>query len=645
MATPDTQTASDDADRSREVAMLRKRLERAERERDEAHAREAATADVLRVISRAPVDLQRVLDAITERAAGLCDAEIASLVQVDGDLIRVVAWYGEQVDAVPRSFGRTEGPLSGRAIREGRAVAIEDLAALDPVEHPGAREMADRYGYRSAVSAPFLRDGEAIGAINVARSAIKPFTDRQIGLVQTFADQAGIAIENARLFHALQESNAGLRDALAQQTATTEVLQTISLSAFDLRAVLDAIAEYTTRLLAGQAAFVWRPDGDALRPVAWYGVPTAAARAMLPGMVMTLEHPTPHAIAMRERRSATRTGRAGEPGWEQVPAEGRAYIERVGGVLSVLVAPLIKDGKAVGVLEVSDYRERHFGTREIQLLEAFAGQAVIAIENARLFEEVRAKTRELEEVNRQLAQVSRHKSAFISSVSHELRTPLNAIIGYSEMVAEELADIGQSALVPDLEKIVAAGRHLLSLISGILDLAKIEAGRMDLYLEQFDVPSLVTSVVSVARPLVAQNGNGLVVQCPDDLGAMTADQTKLRQVLLNLLSNAAKFTERGTIRLTVTRQAAADLPDAITFAISDTGIGMTSEQVGRLFQAFGQAEVGTQARYGGTGLGLALSREFCRLMGGDITVRSEPGEGSTFTIRLPAVVAAPAGTT
>ena len=222
-------------------------------------------------------------------------------------------------------------------------------------------------------------------------------------------------------------------------------------------------------------------------------------------------------------------------------------------------------------------------------------------------------------------------------MSHELRTPLNAIIGYSEMLQEEAEEIGEEAFIPDLQKVNAAGKHLLGLINDILDLSKIEAGRMDLFVETFEVGQLVRDVEAIVQPLVEKNGNTLVVTCPDDIGAMQADQTKVRQALFNLLSNAAKFTDHGTISLTVQREP----DDWLTFAVSDTGIGMTEEQLGRLFEAFSQAEASTRSKYGGTGLGLAISRHFCRLMGGDLTVESVYGEGSTFTVRLPTGVSQP----
>ena len=240
-------------------------------------------------------------------------------------------------------------------------------------------------------------------------------------------------------------------------------------------------------------------------------------------------------------------------------------------------------------------------------------------------------------------EANKAKSRFLANMSHELRTPLNAIIGYSEMVEEELEEVGVRDVIPDLQRIQAAARHQLGLVNDILDLSKIEAGKMTLFLEDFDVGRLVNEVASTVQPLIAKNGNRLLIECPPGLGIMRADQTKVRQTLFNLLSNASKFTEKGTIMLRVARAASDECPvtsgarhtSLVTFSVTDTGICMTAEQLGRLFQAFSQAEASTATKYGGTGLGLVLSRRFCQLMGGDLGVTSEPGKGSTFTATLP----------
>jgi PAS domain S-box-containing protein len=298
-----------------------------------------------------------------------------------------------------------------------------------------------------------------------------------------------------------------------------------------------------------------------------------------------------------------------------------------------------------GTIE-SEYRFRHRdGTYrwirdELRLVHAARGESVEAVGAWLDITERKRAEEALEDKSRELEAASKHKSQFLANMSHELRTPLNAILSYSQLLLEEAEDLGQHGFIPDLKKIHGAGAHLLGLINDILDLSKIEAGKMDLYVEKFDVLALVQDVVALVRPLVEKKANTLNVRCADDLGAMRADVTKVRQALFNLLSNAAKFTENGTISLSVSR-APSDGVDSVTFAVADSGIGLSPEQASKLFQAFVQAESSTTRKYGGTGLGLAISRHFCQMMGGDIAVESELGRGSTFTIKLPAEVAGP----
>jgi signal transduction histidine kinase len=289
---------------------------------------------------------------------------------------------------------------------------------------------------------------------------------------------------------------------------------------------------------------------------------------------------------------------------------------------------MLRDGKPVGAISVGRADAVPFSERQIQLLTTFADQAVIAIENVRLFDEIQEKSR-------QLSEASQHKSQFLANMSHELRTPLNAIIGVSEMLREDAEALKQDT--EPLDRVLGAGRHLLALINDILDLSKIEAGRMELALTTFALAPLIDDVVKTIEPLAAKNSNRVSVNCDAEIGTVHADQMRLRQALLNLMSNANKFTDRGTITVDA-RQGVAGGRDWITLAVEDTGIGMTPDQMRKLFQEFSQASSATASKYGGTGLGLVISRRFCQMMGGDITVESEPGRGSTFTVRVPRIV-------
>jgi signal transduction histidine kinase/CheY-like chemotaxis protein len=299
------------------------------------------------------------------------------------------------------------------------------------------------------------------------------------------------------------------------------------------------------------------------------------------------------------------------------------------GYRALLAVPLVREGEVIGALSVNRKAPGEFPPEVIELLRTFATQSALAIQNARLFREIGDKGRQLEVA-------SRHKSQFLANMSHELRTPLNAIIGVTEMLLEDAQAAAQPDQVEAHERILRAGRHLLALINDILDLSKIEAGKLELSLESVALAPLVEDVVATIRPLAAKNGNQVEVEYPADGGTIRADPTRLRQALLNLASNASKFTERGRIRVAVTRLPDDDGREWVSMVVSDTGIGMTAEQMAKLFEEFTQADASTTRKYGGTGLGLAISRRLCRMMGGDITVTSTPGQGSTFTIRLPA---------
>jgi signal transduction histidine kinase len=639
-----------------EIATLREQLNRSHAERDEAREQQAATAEVLRVIATSPNALRTVLETIAETAARLTGGSSASVWRLDGDVVRLSGRWSEveepltddELYAHARPLTWNQGVVRVVLNRTTLRVddALEFLAQAEGFD-AGARELQQRTGFRSVICTPLSQGDIAIGALSVIRHEVRPFSDDDVALLETFADQAVIAIENARLFEELEQRNGELSEALEQQMAMSSILAVIASSPANLEAVLQRVAESAVRLCDAAYATIYQESGDSLAPAASHG-PVASI-----GLPISRGWVTGRAFVDRKTIHVADLAAAADEFPDVQP------LRAVVGQRAVLSTPLLRQGVPIGAINVARMETRPFTESQIRLIETFADQAVIAIENARLFQE-------LQDTNAQLADASRHKSQFLANMSHELRTPLNAIIGYSEMLQEEAEDSGEEAYLPDLQKINVAGRHLLGLINDILDLSKIEAGRMDLDLETFEIGQLVRDVASIVRPLVEKNANELVVSCSDDLGTMTADQTKLRQTLFNLLSNAAKFTEHGTISLTVRREAptpdpsplrgrgeqhgapglAPPLPLAgegaggwgVTFAVADTGIGMTEEQLGRLFEAFSQAEASTRSKYGGTGLGLAISRHFCRLMGGDLTVESVYGQGSTFTVRLPAVV-------
>ena len=335
-----------------------------------------------------------------------------------------------------------------------------------------------------------------------------------------------------------------------------------------------------------------------------------------------------------ERGRGTATGRAllegrvvhiadvlTDPNYTWAEAQG------LGGYRTVLAVPMLREGVPIGVLGLSRSEVRPFTEKQIELVSTFADQAAIAIENVRLFDEIQDKSRQLETANK-------HKSQFVANMSHELRTPLNAIIGLTDMLVSNAARFGTEKALEPLRRVQNAGTHLLGLINQVLDLSKIEAGKLELDLESVSILPLIDNVIETARPLAERNKNILEVECPPDLPPIEADAMRLRQIILNLLSNACKFTKSGNVKLQVA-MALHQRQQFLEIAVIDTGIGMTAEQMSRLFEEFSQADASTERQYGGTGLGLSITHRLCQMMGGDVTVSSEPGKGSTFTVRLP----------
>jgi signal transduction histidine kinase len=498
---------------------------------------------------------------------------------------------------------------------ERSAIHILD-AATDPeyrmVEHQKLG------GYHATLGVPLLREGTLIGVVVLGRCSIGSFTDRQIALVKTFADQAVIAIENVRLFDEVQARTRELAQSVEELQAFGEVSQAVN-STLDLETVLATIVAKAVQLSNTDAGVIYVFDelDQTLQVRATYGLSdelVAAIRGQPAGASDALRR------AIQDRQPLEIADIRDEP-----PSPVREIAMRAG-FRARLVVPLVGADRVVGALVIRRKQPGKFPKNIVELLQTFAAQSVLAIQNARLF-------REIEDKSRQLAEASEHKSQFVSSVSHELRTPLNAIIGLTDMLVTNAARFGTEKAKEPLQRVHRAGTHLLGLINQVLDLSKIEAGKLELSPQTVQLAPLIDEVVDTARQLAEQNKNRLLVEAQENLGALTVDPMRLKQILLNLLSNAFKFTKEGEVTLRARR--VADGRDWVELAVADTGIGMTAEQQAKLFEEFSQADATTAQRFGGTGLGLAITRKLARMMGGDVTVTSELGKGSVFTVRLP----------
>ncbi|MDT8436220.1 MAG: GAF domain-containing protein [Gemmatimonadota bacterium] len=712
------------------IAIGRARLlASAQRRAAEEEALRATMADL-----SAQLDLETLLQAVLERAVGLLGVshgELAIYEPAEEELVVVAGHNLGKRDTIGTRMAIGEGAM-GYVARTGEPLVIPDYRAWS-----GRSAQYEKVDFVGVMVAPLMIGGRLVGALAfMDRDPDRRFGDEDLRLLHMFARHAAIAIDNARLFEAE-------RKRAREQQALLDTLKDLS-GELELSKVLHGVLERAVSLLgvAGGELATWDPVRRDLEIVASHNMGTnAVGTRMSPG-----------------EGAMGRVAETGEPlvipRYQEWVSRSAKYTQSV--VQTVMAAPLLIGSRLVGIIAaVHSDPSREFGGEDLRLLELFAPQAAIAIENARLFTESRRQKQYFEELVRnspvavvtldtshdvvscnpafetlfgyaqaeiagrnlddlittedtradamgytrqalarnpvkiisqrrrrdgrlldvevlgvpvlidgepqglmalyhditELLQAreaaesaNRAKSQFLANMSHELRTPLNAIIGYAEMLAEELAEDGNEARVPDLERIGSAGKHLLALINEVLDLSKIEAGKMELYLEEFDIDSTLEEVLTTVRPAAEKNGTELRLDSEGTLGRMRADVVKLRQILLNLLSNACKFTEGGTVSLDVRRETDGDgRGDVVRFAVRDTGIGMTEEQLGRLFEAFSQADASTTRRFGGTGLGLVISRRFARLMGGDIDVASTPGEGSVFTLTLPARVTEMAG--
>jgi PAS domain S-box-containing protein len=546
------------------VAIARARLLEAERRRAN---EQQALLDTMADLS-GELELSKLLQAVLRRAItllGVTGGELAIYDEAAHEL-EVVASLNIGQDSTGTRMKLGEGAM-------GRVAQTHE-----PLIIPNYQEWAGRSQHytwstiQMVMAAPLLIGHRLVGAIaSVHSDPTRQFGPDDLRLLNIFAPQAAVAIENARLYTAAQRQKQYFEDLVLNNPVAIVVLDRN-------HHIVTCNPAFETLFGYAQTQAVGR-DLDEL-------ISTDATRAEAVGYTQhVLEQGPVHGIGRRRRRDDSLVD------------------------VEILGVPVVVDGELVGLMG--------------------------------LYHDIS----ELLKARQDAEAANKAKSQFLAHMSHELRTPLNAIIGYSEMVEEEVEEIGHAELAPDLRKIRSAGRHLLTLINDILDLSKIEAGKLELLVESFDVQDMVREVATTVHPLVEKNANRLDLRCAEGLGEMRSDLVKVRQTLLNLLSNACKFTEQGTITLAADRERNGGGGDWLVFRIGDSGIGMTPEQMAKLFEAFTQADASTSRKYGGTGLGLAITRRFCRMMGGDVQVASDPGKGSTFTVRLPATleVAAPAG--
>ena len=584
----------------------------------EALERQTATAEILRVISRSPTDIQPVLDAVAESAARLCEAADCTIYRLDGNRLVLAAHHGS---VAPGIIGTFSIPLSresigGRTVLEARTLHVADIqAAAD--EYPATFQIMRQMGLRAMLSVPLMRDSVALGAIQLPRTAVRPFTDRQIALLETFADQAVIAIENVRLFNELRERTDALTKSVGQLTALGEVGRAIS-STLDLDKVLPTIVSRAVQLMGLDGGAIYEYD-EAAQTF------TLRGGENLRDEILELNRSQPIRLGdgFIGRAASTRTP-VQVADLMDVPAQMRARDVLLGiGARALLAVPLLTEGHILGALAVIRNRPGDFAPEAIRLLETFATQSAIAIQNARLF-------REIEDKSRQLEGASKHKSQFLASMSHELRTPLNAILGFNEMILAGMYGDVPADMQEPLADIQTSGKHLLRLINNVLDLAKIEAGRMELALADYSVHDTVESVRATLWPLAAEKGLEFTVTLPEDIPLAHGDSGRITQCLVNLAGNSLKFTKQGRVEVAVEH---AD--GLLTFRVSDTGIGIAPEKISGLFTEFKQTDATIASEYGGSGLGLSIVKKFVEMHGGRIWVESEPGQGSDFIFEIP----------
>jgi GAF domain-containing protein len=587
---------------------------------------QTATSEILGVIASSPTDIQPVLDTIAENAARVCGSYDALIRLVEGDKLRSAAHYGP----VESGFGLEQplirGTVAGRAVIDRKTIHIHDLWSESETEFAVSINHAQRLGHRTYLATPLLREGAPVGVILIRRREVRPFSEKQVALLKTFADQAVIAIENVRLFQELETRTRELARSVGELKALGEVGQAVS-STLNLQTVLSTIVRHAVQLSRTDGGVVYEYDNAAeefhLRASHLMEAEVVEALQATPvrpgqgatGRAATLRAPVQLPDILNEQ--------------EFTGSKVRPLFVRLG-YRSVMAVPLLREGRIMGALTVWRKQVGSFSPEVVQLLQTFATQSALAIQNARLFREIEDKSRQIEAANR-------HKSDFLANMSHELRTPLNAIIGFSEVLQEKLFGELNEKQAEYTDDILSSGRHLLSLINEILDLSKVEAGRMELELSKFDLPLAIENARTFVRERATKHGINLDVTVDERLGDYVGDERKIKQILLNLLSNAVKFTPEGG-RIGI---SARQVNGSVEISVSDTGIGIAPDDQPKIFEEFRQVGSDYAHKIEGTGLGLTLAKKFVELHGGKIWVTSEVGKGSTFSFTLPEKLSSP----